>query len=89
MPRSCAGCKSFYYDLALSSSDPVVALLDQVVGTDRLVFGSDYPQVPENYIQATADVAFHSKAISTEQCRQIVRGNGLTLLPRLQHLVKC
>lgn len=81
------GLKSFYYDIALSASDAVVALLDTVVGADRLVFGSDYPQVPENYIKATADVAFHSKAITAEQRLKIVRGNGLALLPRLQKIL--
>jgi predicted TIM-barrel fold metal-dependent hydrolase len=78
-----AGLKSFHYDIALSASDAVVALLDEVVGVDRLVFGSDYPQVPENYIVATADVAFNARGLSAEQRHKIVRGNGVVLLPRL------
>jgi predicted TIM-barrel fold metal-dependent hydrolase len=46
-----------------------------VAGMERVVFGSDYPQVPESYIKATVD--------AVAQCAPISRGNGLTLLPRL------
>jgi predicted TIM-barrel fold metal-dependent hydrolase len=69
------GLRSFYYDMALSFSDVVLHLLGNVAGMDRVVFGSDYPQVPEAYIKATAD--------AVAQRARISRGNALTLLPRL------
>jgi predicted TIM-barrel fold metal-dependent hydrolase len=69
------GLRSFYYDIALSFSDEVLRLLGDVAGMERVVFGSDYPQVPESYIKATVD--------AVAQCAPISRGNGLTLLPRL------
>jgi predicted TIM-barrel fold metal-dependent hydrolase len=77
------GLRSFYYDTALSSIDPVLALLSKVVGMDRVVFGSDYPQVPDNFIRATADSAFFSTAISERDRENVQRGNGLKLFPRL------
>jgi predicted TIM-barrel fold metal-dependent hydrolase len=77
------GLRSFYYDLALSSTDPVFTMLEQVVGADRIVFGSDYPQVPEPYIRATADAVLHSGTIGDAQRDQYIRGNGLKLVPRL------
>jgi predicted TIM-barrel fold metal-dependent hydrolase len=61
--------------MALSFSDEVLRLLGDVAGMERVVFGSDYPQVPEAYIKATVD--------AVAQCAPISRGNGLTLLPRL------
>jgi predicted TIM-barrel fold metal-dependent hydrolase len=69
------GLRSFHYDMALSFSDEVLRLLGDVAGMDRIVFGSDYPQVPEAYIKATVD--------AVAQRAQISRGNALTLLPRL------
>ena len=78
------GLRSFYYDTALSATDPVFTLLKQVVGVDRLVFGSDYPQVPDDFVGATADALRDSKEL-TEADRQLVaRTNGLALLPRLK-----
>jgi predicted TIM-barrel fold metal-dependent hydrolase len=77
------GLRSFYYDIALSSNDAVLTLLNQVVGMDRVVFGSDYPQVPNSYIQSTADNLFQSQVIDDRRRHQVVRGNGVTLLPRL------
>jgi aminocarboxymuconate-semialdehyde decarboxylase len=75
--------RRFYYDTALSASDAVLALLQQVVGIDRLVFGSDYPQVPENYAKSTANAVLQSKALQEQQRRLVAHTNGLALLPRL------
>ena len=60
------------------------ALLKQVVGVDRLVFGSDYPQVPDDFVCATVEAVRNAKEL-TEADRQLVsRTNGLALLPRLR-----
>lgn len=77
------GLRSFHYDVALSATDPVLALLDAVVGIGRIVFGSDYPQVPEAYISATMDNLLRSTAIDDRQRQAIARGNGVALLTRL------
>ncbi len=77
------GLKSFYYDTALSSTDPVLTLLDSIVGTDRVMFGSDYPQVPDNLVRATADSAYGSAALGANDREKIQRGNALRLFPRL------
>ena len=77
------GMRSFYYDTALASTDPVLGLLDQIVGIDRVVFGTDYPQVPENFIRATVDAVVRSKTLDDEKRRLIVRENAVMLIPRL------
>jgi len=77
------GLRSFYYDTALSATDPVFALLRDVVGVDRLVFGSDYPQVPDDFVSATADALLHSKELTGADRQRVARTNGLALLPRL------
>ena len=75
--------RAFHYDVALSVSDPVLALMRDVIGTERLVFGSDYPQVSESFIVATIAGVLGSKAIDTAARRGISRANGLRLLPHL------
>jgi predicted TIM-barrel fold metal-dependent hydrolase len=77
------GLQSFYYDTALSATDPVFALLRQVVGVDRLVFGSDYPQVPDDFVNTTADALRGSKELTEADRNLVARANGLALVPRL------
>jgi len=83
-----SGLRSFYYDTALSATDPVFALLKQVVGVDRLVFGSDYPQVPDDYVNASADAVRHSRQLTADDRQRVACGNGLALLPRLKAAVE-
>jgi len=78
------GLQSFYYDTALSATDPVFSLLRQVVGVDRLVFGSDYPQVPDSFVEATADALRDSKELTEAERYAAARTSGLALLPRLR-----
>jgi predicted TIM-barrel fold metal-dependent hydrolase len=78
------GLRSFYYDTALSAADPVFALLKQIVGADRLVFGSDYPQVPDDFVSATAEALRESKELNEAERQLVARTNGLALLPRLR-----
>jgi predicted TIM-barrel fold metal-dependent hydrolase len=77
------GLRSFYYDTALSSIDPVLELLGKIVGMDRVVFGSDYPQAPDNFIRAMATSAYCSSVVSASEREQLQRGNALSLFPRL------
>jgi predicted TIM-barrel fold metal-dependent hydrolase len=78
------GLRSFYYDTALSATDPVFALLKQVVGVDRLVFGSDYPQVPDDFVTATANALRDSKEMTEAERRLVAHENSLVLVPRLR-----
>ena len=78
------GLRSFYYDTALSATDPVFALLKQVVGVERLVFGSDYPQVPDDFVSATVEALRDSKELTEADRQSVARTNGLALLPRLR-----
>ncbi len=79
------GLRHFYYDIALSASDPVFDLLRQVVGLDRIVFGSDYPQVPDSYVGATIRALTGSRVLDEQAKIQIAQTNGYKLLSRLCH----
>jgi len=45
--------RSLYYDTAVSASPASLKAIIEVVGADRLVFGSDVPFAPFNFVQAT------------------------------------
>ena len=77
------GLRHFYYDIALSAYDPVFDLLRQVVGLDRIVFGSDYPQVPDNFVEASIRALDELQMLDNQATTQMANANGLKLLKRL------
>ena len=74
--------RSFFYDTALSASTPVLELLRDVVGLDRVLFGTDYPQAPRNVIPACA-TAIRSAA-SLAGGEDFSSANIRRLVPRLE-----
>ncbi len=76
------GLRSFYYDTALSAVDPVLGMMAEIVGADRIVFGSDFPQSKEPFVQATVDGVRYSKVLSAEQRYAVARGTALKLFPK-------
>jgi predicted TIM-barrel fold metal-dependent hydrolase len=78
--------RHFYYDVALSCSGPILEFLKRVVGLDRVVFGSDYPQCPEPLIGDSIATLSNSQLLSAEERRAVGAGNACRLLPRLSRL---
>jgi predicted TIM-barrel fold metal-dependent hydrolase len=78
------GLKHFYYDVALSAHDPVFTLLRDTVGLGRVVFGSDYPQVPEDFVAAAASALAKSAVLDDLARTQVARTNGLSLISRFR-----
>jgi len=76
------GLRHFYYDVALSAYDPVFELLQNTVGLDRVVFGSDYPQVPDRFVADAASAVMKSRVLNEISRAQVERTNGLKLLSR-------
>jgi predicted TIM-barrel fold metal-dependent hydrolase len=73
----------FYYDVALACSDPILEFLGHVVGFDRVVFGSDYPQAPQQMIQTSINTLSQSSVISDDARKSIASENARRLFPRL------
>jgi predicted TIM-barrel fold metal-dependent hydrolase len=76
------GLQHFYYDVALSAHDAVFALLRDTIGFDRVLFGSDYPQVPESFVMAAATTLTDSCVMDGPTRSQLARTNGLNLIQR-------
>lgn len=77
-----AGLRSFWYDIALSSSkEPVEALLS-FVGADRILFGSDWPYAPRGTSQYFAEL-YAGLDLDPETRRRIEGLNAERLIPGL------
>ena len=76
--------KRLYYDTALSTSRYTLRSLQALIDISHIVFGSDYPFLPEPVVAATIS-DFQSYDGFTEQDRGVIEwGNALSLFPRLR-----
>lgn len=75
--------KKFYFDTALSTSEPQFAALREFVPTSQVLFGSDYPMVPEKVATIETKMIAASKVLDDKTRRAIDRDNALALFPRL------
>jgi len=77
-----ATARKFYYDLAGAANPGAVASLKQLVSSDRIVFGTDFPPGGTNagVAQALHDLGMFSEA----DLQAIERDNAIRLFPRLR-----
>jgi 6-methylsalicylate decarboxylase len=71
-----------YYDTTLSTSDPVLAALQQFVPRSQVLFGSDFPLVTEKVVQMETHMLESSTLIDDAMRQAIDRDNALALFPR-------
>jgi len=74
--------KKFYYDLAGAANVGVVASLQKLVSSDKILFGTDFP--PGGRMLETAQTIRALKMFSEADLKLIDRDNVVKLLPRLQ-----
>ena len=72
-----------FYDTALSTSEFVFAALKEFVPTSQILFGSDFPFVGPEIIQAETAGIENSRVLDDETRAAIDRGNALQLFPKL------
>jgi len=74
--------KSFYYDTALSAHETTLTTMESLVGSERLIFGSDFPAVStkmaEWYTKQVGDY-YHDKP---KQHVRVMSGTASQLFPR-------
>jgi predicted TIM-barrel fold metal-dependent hydrolase len=68
----------FFYDTALSMNAPALAATREVVGLDRIVFGTDWPYLPDESL----DLGAPFRALSDRQIAQVESTNAAALVPR-------
>jgi predicted TIM-barrel fold metal-dependent hydrolase len=75
--------QKLYYDTTLSTSETVLAGLQQFVPTEQILFGSDYPMVPEKVVSIETRMLEASRVLDDATRQAIDRDNALKLFPRL------
>jgi predicted TIM-barrel fold metal-dependent hydrolase len=75
-----AELKRLYFDTATSTGPENLGAILDLVGTDKILFGTDYPFLP---IQATLP-GLLKYGFKADDLERIERGNALQLFPRLQ-----
>lgn len=83
-----AGVKAYlrrlYYELAISTNQHAVASVLQLVGPERLLYGSDWPALEEADVQHLIQVLSSNPLLRPDEQARIERQNALELFPRLQ-----
>jgi 6-methylsalicylate decarboxylase len=78
--------RRLYWDTAASWGDPVLRLLHDVVGIDRVVFGTDFPYVRRDIaLRCHPDIESSPELTDSERAA-ILGGTAVTLIPRLATL---
>ena len=74
--------RRFYYDTAGATNRGALVSLLELVKSDHVLFGTDFP--PGGTIRATADALRSLKLFSERDLRAIERDNTVRLIPRLR-----
>jgi predicted TIM-barrel fold metal-dependent hydrolase len=81
-PRDLLGSlRRLYYDTAMSANRPALAALTSLVDSDHILFGTDYPFMPESTTEETVQGV--REFFMAEDLAKVERGNAAALMPRL------
>jgi predicted TIM-barrel fold metal-dependent hydrolase len=76
--------RRLYWDTALAWSDPVLHTLSEIAGSDRILFGTDFPYLRKDIAVRCRAKIVGSKELSGNAKNQVLGGNALELFPRLK-----
>jgi aminocarboxymuconate-semialdehyde decarboxylase len=78
--------RRLYWDTALSWGDPVLRMLRDVVGIDRVLFGSDYPYLRRDLAVSCRQHIQASPELTDGERMAVLGGTATTLITRLATL---
>ncbi|HEX3828855.1 MAG TPA: isochorismatase family protein, partial [Sporichthyaceae bacterium] len=87
-PR-CTAAETFrrlYWDSAASRGDPVLRMLRDVVGLDRVLFGTDYPYLRRDLAVSCREHIEASPELTDGERAAVLGATAATLIPRLASL---
>ena len=73
--------RRMYWDTALSASDPVLRMLRDVAGTDKVLFGTDFPYLRRDLAVDARQRILKSPEVNDLEKRAILGENALRLFP--------
>ena len=80
--------RRFYYDLALSANPHALRSLQELVGPEQVLYGSDHPFAISPIVGSSIDFIKKYDGYSDEDRNLIFRSNALKLFPHLQKLAE-
>ena len=78
--------RRLYWDTALSWGDPVLRMLREVVGLDRVVFGSDFPYLRRDLAVSCREHIETSSELTESERTAVLGGTATELLARVARL---
>jgi Amidohydrolase len=78
--------RRLYWDTALSWGDPVLRMLRDVVGIDRVLFGSDYPYLRRDLAVCCRERIEDSPELTDSERTAVLGVTATKLIPRLASL---
>ena len=78
--------RRLYWDTALSWGDPVLRMLRDVVGINRVVFGTDYPYLRRDLAVSCREHIGASPELTDGERAAVLGATATTLIPRLASL---
>jgi predicted TIM-barrel fold metal-dependent hydrolase len=79
--------RRMYWDTALAASDPVLRMLRDVAGVDRILFGTDFPYLRRDLAVKSKQQILQSSALNDSERRAVLDGNASSLFPRLHSII--
>lgn len=76
--------KRLYYDTAISATAYALRSLQALVEPSQILFGTDYPYLPEHLIAGEVQGLQTDDGVDTQTLAAVQRENALRLFPRLQ-----
>jgi 6-methylsalicylate decarboxylase len=76
--------RKLYWDTALAWSDPVLHTLSEIAGSDKILFGTDFPYLRKDIAARCRTKIVGSKELSGKEKNQVLGGNALELFPRFK-----
>jgi 6-methylsalicylate decarboxylase len=80
--------RRMYWDTALAASDPVLRMLRDVAGVDRILYGTDFPYLRRDLAVKSKQQILQSSALNDSERRAILGGNASSLFPRLHSIIR-
>jgi 6-methylsalicylate decarboxylase len=75
--------RKFYFDVAMVSGRFTLPALNELVGTDHILYGSDFPFMPTPDITEATNDVFGFAGYGEDDTARIASKNALALLPRI------
>jgi 6-methylsalicylate decarboxylase len=79
--------RRMYWDTALSASDPVLRMLHDVAGIDRVLYGTDFPYLRRDLAVRSKQRILQSTELNDLERTKILGRNASRLFPRLDSVV--